>query len=119
MNLYAVQYPVNGQSVVNFIVAGTDTEASAFVGVRDGSAAVRTVAKDIEIVGIDAPHAAIVPPAPYKAAFEVPKAVSRQEFDALQAQIVALTKELNTPSAPQPTSSREPTPVQADPLPKE
>ena len=46
-NLYRVQYPLNGQSTTNYVVAETDNAASFFVGVRDGQAAVSTVAKSV------------------------------------------------------------------------
>lgn len=93
-SLYRVSYPVGGQAKTSFVVAETDSDASYFVGVRDGSAAVSEVAKNVEIVGIDTQHDAIVPIPPSTAPFDSPKWASRAEVDSMQAQIAELRRQL-------------------------
>ncbi len=89
---YRVNYYVNGQPKSSFVCAESDVVAAAFLGVQDGSATSVPVAYPVEVVGIDPAHAAIPVIVPNVAPFEAPKGVSRQEFDALLAQVAALAK---------------------------
>jgi hypothetical protein len=91
---FRVNYFLGGQPASAFIVAGTDTEASAFLGVQDGSAQVSKVAYPVEVVGLDTAHA-LIPPTPVTVApFDIPRTVSRSEFDSLQAELADLKKQL-------------------------
>jgi hypothetical protein len=60
-SVYRVNYYLHGTPVTAFVCAFTDSEASAFVGVRDGSAQVSRVASPVEVVGLDPVHVAIAP----------------------------------------------------------
>ena len=93
-NVYRVNYYIGGVPAQAFVCAETDVEASAFVGVRDGSAQTNMIAKDVEVAGVDKPHDALIGIAPSVAPFEAPKSVSRQEFAQLQEQLAALQNQL-------------------------
>lgn len=88
--VYRVNYYVNGQPKSSFVCAESDVAAANFLGVQDGSATSTPVAYPVEVVGIDAPHAAIPAIAPNVAPFEIPKGVTREEFNALQRQLADL-----------------------------
>lgn len=113
--LFRVNYfDVGGQPKTGFVVAFTDVEAGQFLGVASASGI--QITRDrypVEVAGLDDPHATIADIPPQKAEFDLPKSVSREDFNALQAQVASLVTQLNTPSSPEPTR------VQADPLPKE
>jgi hypothetical protein len=113
---FRVNYFKGGQATTAYVVAETDSDASAFLGVTDGSAQVNRVAYPVEVVGLDTAHAPLPAMAVTVAPFDLPKAVSRQEFDALQTQMADLRNQLAGQGKP---VSLEPTQVQADPLPKE
>lgn len=122
--LFRVNYfDVGGQPKTGFVVAFTDVEAGQFLGVASASGI--QITRDrypVEVAGLDDPHATIADIPPSKAEFDLPKSVSREDFNALKAQLDALVVQMNlrnTPASPAPTISGEPTPVQADPLPKE
>jgi hypothetical protein len=95
-----------GKPISYLVCALTDVEAVGFVGAQDvsGTSAVR-VLYPVEVAGLDTPHDHIAPAEIFKAPFDLPKSISRQEFDALQAQLANLQTQLNaknTPAAPQP-----------------
>ncbi len=90
MNVYRVNYYVGGQPKTSFVCADVASQAADFLGVRDGSAAVSELAKDVEVIGIDKAHPAIIPPTPTRAPFDLPRNVGRAEFEALQAQVANL-----------------------------
>jgi hypothetical protein len=60
-SVYRVNYYLNGVPVTAFVCAFSDGEASAFMGVRDGSAQVSRIASPVEVVGLDPVHVAIAP----------------------------------------------------------
>lgn len=109
-----------GNPKTSFVVAFTDVEAAQFLGVVDSSGV--QITRDrypVEVAGLDATHASIPPIPVEKAAFDLPKSVSRSEFEALQATLNALTEQMklkNTPVSPEPPQpiSVEPTHVQPD-----
>src|SRR2546421_8681515 len=85
-----------GNRPVSYLVcAFTDTEAVAFVGAQDvgGTSAVR-VLYPVEAARLDHAHEYIVPMPVEKAAFDLPKSVSLDAFNALQAQVAELMKQL-------------------------
>ena|ERR1700756_177229 len=91
---YRVVYYKGGSQITAFVVAETDTEASTFIGVVDGSASVTRVASPVEVSGLDPAHAAL-PSMPVNVApFELPRSVSRAEFEALAQQIAVLQQQL-------------------------
>jgi hypothetical protein len=114
--VFRVNYYVSGQSTTAFVCCFSETEAAIFLGVRDGSAAVSRVAYPVEVDGLDAAHDALVPPEPFKAPYDLPKSVSRADFNALQQEVNDLRAQVSGAGKP---VSLEPTQVQADPLPKE
>jgi hypothetical protein len=60
-NVYRVSYYMAGVPKQSFICAASEVEASDFIGVRDGSAAVSTVASNVEVAGVDKAHDALAP----------------------------------------------------------
>ena len=77
------------------MVAESAPDASAFVGVRDGSATASTLAQNVEVVGLDSPHAALTPiPA------VVAPAEQRQFSDAEIAQLREILKAQSEAPAP-------------------
>ena len=91
---FRVNYFKGGQPAQAFIVAETEGEASAFLGVTDGSAQVNRVAYPVEVVGLDDAHAPLAPMPITTAPFDMPKGVSRQEFDALAAKLAEVQAQL-------------------------
>lgn len=93
--VFRVNYQENGQPKSGFVAAFTDVEAAAHFGVADQSGVQVTKALyPVEVAGTDAPHA-VIPSIPASVApFDMPKSVSRQEFDALQSQIADLQQQL-------------------------
>ena len=70
-SVYRVNYYVGGSIVSAFVVAYHASEAIEFLGVRDSTATASQVANPVEVVGVDAAHAALPlipvtvnPPAP-------------------------------------------------------
>lgn len=90
MNCYRVNYYKGGQPATAFVVAETDTAASNFLGVQDGSASVTRIAGPVEVVGLDAAHAPLPAMPVTIAPFELPKAATRQELDSVRAELDAL-----------------------------
>lgn len=100
-----------GKPVSYLVCALTDVEAVAFCGAQDvgGTSAVR-VLYPVEVPGIDATHEHLVPPPIDKAPFELPKSVSREDFNALKAQMDDLTAQMNlknTPASPVPPQPKD------------
>lgn len=93
-NVYRVTYQFAGRPVSEHVCAESGREASDFLGVTDGSAQATEIASSVEVVGLDARHPAIHSPEPFKAPFEIPHHVSRQEFGELQAQLADLQRQL-------------------------
>jgi len=91
---FRVNYFKGGQPAQAFIVAETEGEASAFLGVTDGSAQVNRVAYPVEVLGLDDAHAPLAPMPITTAPFDMPKGVSRQEFDALAAKLAEVQAQL-------------------------
>lgn len=81
--VYRVNYYVSGQPVSAFVCAESDAEASAFLGVRDGSASASRVAFPVEVVGVDKAHDAL-PEAPI---FTAPPAPPKQFSDVELAKL--------------------------------
>lgn len=105
--VFRVNYYLGGQPATAFVCSYSDTSASAFLGVMDGSASVTRVAYPVEVDGVDTAHAAIPALAITVAPFDLPKTVSRAEFEALASQIVELQTQLNaknTPASPVPVT---------------
>ncbi len=98
-NTYRVSYFKNGSEVTSFVCAESGEEAITFLGIVDTSgASVNTVARNVEVAGVDASHPSI-PPMPVNVApFDVPKVVSRQEVNTMvagfQEQINGLQKQI-------------------------
>ena len=90
-NCYRVNYYKGGNPLSAFVCADSDVEASAFMGVTDGSSQVNMIAKNVFVSGIDPAHAVIAPMPVNKAPYDMPKTVSRAEYEALLAKVVALT----------------------------
>jgi hypothetical protein len=108
MNVYRVTYDIQGRTQVKVVVADSDTAASAFLGIgNDVPAQVVQIAKDAEVVGKDAPHSPVAPAPVTVAPFDLPKTPSIAAFNALQAQVADLQKQMalkNTPASPAPQS---------------
>jgi hypothetical protein len=86
--LFRVNYYENGQPKTNFVVAYTDVEAAQFMGVTGNSGVQVTQDRfPVEVAGIDAPHAAVASIPVTVAPFDLPRTVSREEFDALNMRI--------------------------------
>ncbi len=92
--VFRVNYYLGGQPATAFVCAFSDNEASAFLGVQDGSASVTRVAFPVEVAGVDTSHAPIPPIAPNVAPYDSPRSVSRAEFDALAQQFADLQSQL-------------------------
>lgn len=90
LSTYRVNHYVGTTPKTSFVVASSEAEASSFLGVRDGSAQVSTVASPVEVVGLDKPHAALATIPVNVAPFDIPHNVSRKEFEGLQQQITDL-----------------------------
>jgi hypothetical protein len=89
--VFRVNYQENGQPQTGFVVADTDGEAAAHFGVAGQSGVQVTKAMyPVEVAGVDPQHANIPSPPASVAPFDLPKSVSRQEFDALTAQLAEL-----------------------------
>lgn len=84
---FRVNYYVKGTPKSSFVVANDGNEASAFLGVRDGTASASVVAYPVEVIGIDQPHDSLPVIEPIKAPPEPEQVVSREEFDALQEEL--------------------------------
>jgi hypothetical protein len=97
---FRVNYFRGGQPATAYVVAVSEGHAAAFMGVTDGSAQVNRVAYPVEVVGLDPAHAPLVPMPINVAPFELPKNVSRDEFNALQAQLADMQKQLAAKNAP-------------------
>lgn len=85
--VYRVNYFVGGQATIAFVCAFTDGEASAFMGVRDGSAQVNRVAYPVEIEGLDAAHEVLVPLPVFKGVPGPPSQLDAEELRKLRALI--------------------------------
>lgn len=93
--VFRVNYQENGQPKSGFVAAYTDVEAAAHFGVANQSGVQVTKALyPVEVAGADEQHATIPSPPASVAPFELPKSVSRQEFDALNADIAALKAQI-------------------------
>jgi ethanolamine utilization microcompartment shell protein EutL len=57
--VFRVTYYLRGQPAQAFVCAFTGSEASAFLGVTDGSATASSVAHPVEIAGLDSAHDAL------------------------------------------------------------
>lgn len=82
--VYRVNYYVGGVSKTGYVAADSEGEASAFVGVRDGSASVSAVASPVEVVGLDKAHDALVSPPINFAPPQEPKQLTPQELSKLR-----------------------------------
>jgi len=84
-----------GKPVSYLVCALTDTEAVTFVGAQDvgGTSAVR-VQYLVEVAGLDKAHEHIAPAPVDKAPFEIPKTPTWDAFNALQAQVAELSKQV-------------------------
>ena len=97
-------YSSNGAPATALVVAVEGSEAVAFLGIKDSSGvqAVRD-RYPVEVVGVDKAHDAI-PPIPVNVApYQLPKGVSRDDLNAMQAQIDQMKKQLDEKEA-QPAS---------------
>lgn len=99
--VFRVNYYENNTPVSKLIVAESDVDAVAFVGAQNvsGVQAVR-VMFPVEVAGLDAPHATVAPQPVNVAPFDLPKSVSRDEFNSLQNQLVALQAQLGGAGKP-------------------
>lgn len=93
--VFRVNYQENGQPKSGFVVAFTDVEAAAFLGVANQSGVQVTKALyPVEVSGTDDPHA-VIPSSPVNVApFDISKGVSRDEFNALVSVIADLKAKL-------------------------
>jgi len=79
-----------------FVCAEDGNDASDFIGVRDGSAQATEIARNVEVIGIDAPHEALAP-LPINVA---PVQPQRQLTDAELAKVRALLATITPAPAP-------------------
>ncbi len=102
---YRVNYYVTGVPVSAFVVAYTEQEAAAFLGVRDGSVSVSTVCSPVEIVGIDKVHPALEPMPVNKVPLRIfePATPTPPQFTDAE---VARLRELAQPVAPPPPATK-------------
>lgn len=84
---YRVNYYLNAQPASAFVVAFTELEAVAFLGVRDGAASVSNVAHPVEVVGTDPEHAAITPILPSTAPPLPPRQLTDAELAKLRTML--------------------------------
>ena len=93
--VFRVNYQKDGQPQTGLVAAFTDGDAAAHFGVAGQSGVQVTKALyPVEVAGVDDPHA-VVPSIPASVApFELPRNVSRSEFDALHAELIALKAQL-------------------------
>jgi hypothetical protein len=83
-SVFRVNYYIGGNSVTAYVCAQSEGEAAAFLGVRDGSAQVSTVASPVEVVGVDTAHPAQIPPPPFVAPPQPPRQFTDAELIALR-----------------------------------
>lgn len=86
--VFRVNYQKDGQPQTGLVAAFTDGDAASHFGVAQQSGVQVTKALyPVEVAGVDMPHDVIPSIAPSTAAFDLPKSVSRDEFNALQKQL--------------------------------
>lgn len=85
---FRVNYFRGGQAAVAFVCAYTDSDASVFMGVRDGSAQVNRIAYPVEIESVDAAHE----PLPVMEVFKAPPEAPKQFTDAELVEIRAFLR---------------------------
>lgn len=89
--LFRVNYYESGQPRTSFVVALTDVEAAQFLGVESASGVQVTRERyPVEVSGLDEKHATVPSLPVTMAPFDLAKSVSRDEFNALQAQLTDL-----------------------------
>lgn len=98
-------YRINYANTSSLVAANSNTEAIDFVGAANVPVSVSEVARGVEVVGVDSPHAPVAPIPPVVAPYDLPKTVSRADFDAankqisdLSAVVAALEAKLNVPA---------------------
>lgn len=93
--VFRVNYQKDGQPQSSLVAAFTDGDAAAHCGVAGQSGVQVTKALyPVEVAGVDDPHA-VIPSIPASVApFDLPKGVSRDEFNVLQKQIEELKAQL-------------------------
>jgi fermentation-respiration switch protein FrsA (DUF1100 family) len=94
-SVYRVNYYLGGSPASAFVCAYSDSEASGFMGVTDGSASVTTVASPVEVAGVDAAHPALAPNPIFIAPPEAPAQVSREEFNELLSELAQVKAQLS------------------------
>lgn len=115
--LFRINYYESGQPRTSFVVALTDVEAAQFLGVASASGVQVTRERyPVEVSGLDEAHATVASLPVTMAPFDLSKSVSRDEFNALQAQLAELNARLLGQGVP---VSPGPTRVQPDPPAKE
>jgi hypothetical protein len=99
-NVYRVSYYVGGVAKQSFICAASEAEASDFLGVRDGTASVSTVASNVEVVGVDTVHDVLVPPIINVAPFDVQRQLTQDELTQIRALLPGQRTYVPAPDAP-------------------
>jgi hypothetical protein len=99
--VFRVNYQKDGQPQTGLVAAFSDVDAATHFGVASQSGVQVTKAMyPVEVAGVDDAHAIIPSTPPSVAPFDLPKSVSRDEFNALQAQLADVQKELNAKNTP-------------------
>ncbi len=112
--VFRVNYQENGQPKSGFVVAFTDVEAAAFLGVANQSGVQVTKALyPVEVAGSDEAHAVIPSIPPSVAPFDLAKGVSRDEFNAMASVVQDLQRQVagqGKPVSPDPPGALGTTP---------